>query len=136
MNSTNLSNSEKTTMGGEAEEEEKEEEEKEEEEGMRRRNEGRKEDSAEINHSTHFGKLQHKVRCIKWKIQTAINENACKRYARGDSPHQNSNIRTSEMGEQKHFETWKLVFWTIKTRSRLAQGGNNRENQSGEGGGG
>ena len=39
---------------------------------------------------TRFGKPEPKDRCIKWKIQTAINEKACKRYARGDSTHNNS----------------------------------------------
>ena len=36
-----------------------------------------------------FGKLEPKDRCIKWKVQTVINVMACRRYARGDSKHQN-----------------------------------------------
>ena len=40
--------------------------------------------------TTRFGKPEPKDKCIKWKIQTAINVKACKRYAWGDSKHQNS----------------------------------------------
>ena len=40
--------------------------------------------------NTRFGKPEPKDKCIQWKIQTAINKKACKRYDRGDSTHHNS----------------------------------------------
>ena len=58
------------------------------------------------NTITRFGKPEPQDRCAKWKIQTAINVKLCKRYARGDSKHQNSQTRMAEMGKK----TWKLVF--------------------------
>ena len=42
------------------------------------------------NTITRFGQPEPKDRCIKWKIQMAINVKACKRYARGDSKHHNA----------------------------------------------
>ena len=44
----------------------------------------------QTNTITRLGKPEPKDRCIEWKIQTATNVKACKRYAPGDSKHPNS----------------------------------------------
>ena len=38
---------------------------------------------------TFFGNSEPEYKCIKWRIQTAINETACKRYAREDLKYEN-----------------------------------------------
>ena len=43
-----------------------------------------------VTRITRFGKPEPKDKCIKWKIQTAINEQTCKRYAREVRKNRNS----------------------------------------------
>ena len=62
---------------------------------------------------TRFGKPEPKDRCIEWKIQTAINEKACKSMRGKIRTIKSHKLERRKWAAQKHLKTWKRVFWTI-----------------------